>query len=80
MSEIGDDSSNSSSDKVGEPEEVVVFNNQICQNSIKGVIEQGDSDSDKKIAGGVATGSDVVNKDIVFVHVNIITWPVRVGK
>lgn len=39
MREVGNDGSNSGSNKIGEPNEVVVLDDEIGQNSKKGVVE-----------------------------------------
>ena len=39
MREVGNDGSNSSSNKIGEPNEVVVLDDEIGHNSKKGVVE-----------------------------------------
>ena len=42
MRKISNNSGNGGSDKVGKPDEVIIFNNQIRQNCKKGIIESGD--------------------------------------
>ena len=59
VSNVGDDGGDGSRNKRGEPEEVVVFYNDISKERVESEIKNSDTDADKKIPSGVLTGLDV---------------------
>ncbi len=59
MEEIGENGGDKGADKGGEPEKVAIINDEIGEDGIKSEVENSDSDTDNKIATGVAAGSDV---------------------
>lgn len=58
MRDVGDDGGDGGRNKGGEPEEVVILNNEISQNGIKGKIKDSNSDTDEKVSGGMFAGFD----------------------
>ena len=61
MSKVGYDGGDSGGNEVGEPEEVVVFNDEIGEDCVKSIIKKSNSNTDEKVTGGVTAGFDVFN-------------------
>lgn len=59
MEEIGENGGDKGADEGGEPEKIVVVDDEIGKDGIKPEVENSDSDTDNKIAAGVAAGGDV---------------------
>ena len=59
MGDVGDNGSDGGGDEVGEPEEVVVFDDEIGDNRKKNVVENSNTDTNKDVAGGATAGLDV---------------------
>lgn len=53
MSEKGNDGSNDSGNEAGEPNQIVVFDDEIGKNGVEDVIKNSDANAYKKVAGGV---------------------------
>lgn len=60
MGDEGHDGSDSGSDEIGEPEEIVVFDDKIGDDGEKNIVEESNADADEEIADGVLAGFDVL--------------------
>ena len=59
MSNISDNSGNCGSDEHGEPNKVIVVNDEIGKNRIETIIENSNCDTDYKVASGVFASFDI---------------------
>ncbi len=61
MGKVGDDGGDSGGNEVGEPEEIVVLDEEIGEDCVKSIIKKSDSDADEEIASGVTASFDILN-------------------
>ena len=59
MKDVGDEDSGGSTDEAGEPEEIVVFDNQIGKNGVEAIIKNRNCDTDEDVTDGTFAGFDV---------------------
>ena len=60
MGDEGYDGGDGSGDKVREPEEIVVFDDEVGDDGKKDIVEEGNADADEEITDGVLAGFDVL--------------------
>ena len=59
VSNEGDDDCDCGGDEIGEPKKIIIFNNEISDDSVENVVESCNADADEKISSGVSRSFDV---------------------
>lgn len=60
MGDVGNNGGNNRSNKTGKPEEIVIFNDEVRQNSKKDIVKDGNTNANKKITSSVLAGFDII--------------------
>lgn len=60
MEKVGDEGSNHGANEAGEPEEIVVSDDEVCKDGVEDIIKKCNTETDKEITGGVMRPSGVL--------------------